>query len=129
MEQREPEHSPALRVQCCDPDIVMTSGATDNQITWKKSVLRIAQIINQVIVAPVGIRNEKEILFAEWAFDSRSAFFLGIGAFTPFQKQRCIIIRKEDRRMNLVMQRIQLMSFQSCDTLLRQCPAPATHPR
>ncbi len=84
MEQREPEHSPALCVQRRDPDIVMTSGTTNDQITWKKSVLRIAQIINQMVVSFIRVLIKKEILFAERAFDSRATFLLRIGALASF---------------------------------------------
>lgn len=96
MEHRETELFPALSVQRCNPDIVMTSGAANDQIMGKKSILRIAQIKNKMVVALGSIENEKEILSAERAFDSRATFLLRIGALASFQKQRRIVIRKED---------------------------------
>ena len=51
VEQRETEQPPALCVQRGDPDILMTSGTANDQITGKIIVLRIAQIINQLVIA------------------------------------------------------------------------------
>ena len=127
MEQRETEQPPALCVQRGDPDILMTLGTANDQIARQKRILRIAQIINQLIVACGRIAHIEKILFAERTLDSGTPLVFRIGTFPSLQKQHCVIPQKEKRRMVFTMQGIRLVSFQSCDTLPRRYPAPEAH--
>ena len=98
VEQRKPQLPPQMRIEIYDPDHVVTTGTADIVICGERSVLWIALIECENLVADSGVADRVQKLVADRTLDSRLAPLIWIGALSPFQKNRGFSIQRDDER-------------------------------